>query len=467
MAKSATSTDNRLSVVRKDLLLKSAFAFIALVLLSPTLSLGLTPDAAASTLGEGSVLRQACYLIVAATLLYALKPLENYRRVLAIPLFLLIGVLYCWLSVAWAIEPAVALRRIALMTLIIWMVFAMMRQLKFEEVLFVLRWALVLILIANYAAVFLMPSFGMHNGNMMDNLSLAGDWRGIMEQKNLAGAACAVTIILFAFEKGRMARVLQIAILVGAGYFLYRSNSKTSLALCLLGLVTGFVFLKYKLKHKGVVIALLTVSAIVLSVLNAIYQNPLLGKLDDPKAFTGRTKIWNALLDYIRDHPFFGSGYGSFWNIGPSSPVFTYASDEVTKMPYGHNGFLDMTAQLGIPGLIIILAVTVFIPFSKLISSPLLIGQKGALLIALFLYCIGYNFTETALFYPDSFVFIMLLITIGLSQPSLINYRREKFDVHSLLRAPVHTPKSQRGSDDAEAARSSEPTASPSVRRRR
>lgn len=465
MAKSATSTDNRLSVVRKNLLLRIAFAFIALVLLSPTLSLGLTPDVATSTMGEGSALRQSCYIIVAALLLYAIKPLENYRRILAVPLPLLIGVLYCWLSVIWAIEPAVSLRRIALMTLIIWMVFTMMRQLKFEEVLFILRLALVLILIANYAAVFFMPNFGMHSGNMMDNLSLAGDWRGIMEQKNLAGAACAVTVILFVFEKGRMSRVIQIAILLAAGYFLFRSNSKTSSALCLSGLVAGFIFLRYKLKHKGVVIAFLSIGAIFVSLLNAIYQNPLLGKLDDPKAFTGRTKIWNALLDYIRDHPFLGSGYGSFWNIGPSSPVFQYASNEVTKMPYGHNGFLDMAAQLGLPGLAVIVIVTIFLPFRKLISSPMLIGQKGALLVALFLFCIGYNFTETALFYPDSFVFIMLLITIGLSQPSLINYRREKFDVHNLLRA-THTSVPENSGAEA-SIRTSEPTASPSVRRRR
>jgi O-antigen ligase len=437
----AKSPDKQFSLVRKDMLLKSAFAFIGLVLLSPVLSLGLNPDTLTSTMGEGSVVRQSCYIFVAAMLLYALKPLENYRRLLAIPLPLLIGIGYCWLSVTWAIEPAVALRRIALMTLIIWMIFAMMRQLRFDEVLFVLRWALVLVLIANYAAVIFMPSFGMHSGNRLDNLALLGDWRGILEQKNLAGAACAVTVILFSFEKGRMSRWVQIPILLAAGYFLYRSNSKTSFALCLAGLVAGLIFLRYKLRHKGVVIAFLTVGAIIVSILNALYQNPLLGKLDDPKAFTGRTNIWNTLLAYIRDHPLLGSGYGSFWNIGPDSPVFQYASNEVTKMPYGHNGFLDMAAQLGLPGLAVIVVVTMILPFQKLISSPFLIGQKGALLVSLFLFCIGYNFTETALFYPDSFVFIMLLITIGLSQPSLINYKREKFAVHGLLRfTPLPKP---------------------------
>ncbi|HEX7857263.1 MAG TPA: O-antigen ligase family protein [Sphingobium sp.] len=460
------STDNQTSVVRKDLLLKIAFAFIALVLLSPVLSLGLNPDTMTSTGGEGSTLRQVCYIVVAALLLYALKPTENYRRLLAIPLPLLIGVLYCWLSVTWAIEPSVALRRIALMTLIIWMVFAMMRQLKFEEVLFILRWALSLVLLASYAAVIFMPTFGMHSGNMMDNLALAGDWRGILEQKNLAGAACAVMIIVFAFERGRMPKWIQFTAIAAASYFLYRSNSKTSVALCLSGLIAGFIFLRYKLKYKGAVIGVLAVAAVVVSVLNAIYQNPLAGKLADPKAFTGRTKIWNTLFAYIHDHPILGSGYGSFWNIGPNSPVYKYGTLEVTLMPYGHNGFLDMAAQLGLPGLIVIVVVTIFMPFGKLISSPLLIGQKGALLVGLFLFCIGYNFTETALFYPDSFVFIILLITIGLSQPSLINYKREKFSVHNLLRI-TPTRSADAAGEATVRTRTSIPTASPSVRRRR
>ncbi|HEX7820747.1 MAG TPA: O-antigen ligase [Sphingobium sp.] len=438
MAQPENQPDIRISLVRKNLLMQSAFAFIALVLLTPLLSLGFSPDTAMLTTGEGSVVRQLCYVLVAALLLFALKPIENYRRLMAIPLSLLIGILYCWISLSWAIEPAVSLRRIALTTLIIWMVFAMMRQLKFEEVLFIMRWALVLVLIANYAAVFVAPDFGMHTGNKMDNLSLAGDWRGILEQKNLAGAACAVTVIFFAFERGKMPRWIQIPVLLAGLYFLYRSNSKTSFALCLSGIAAGAIFLRYKLKYKGAVIAVMSLVAVIVTILNTMFQNPLVAKLDDPTAFTGRTKIWRMLLQYITDHPLLGSGYGSFWNIGPNSPVFDYASDEVTKMPYGHNGFLDIAAQLGIPGLILIVFVAIVLPFRKLIESPLLIGQKGALLVALFLFCVGYNFTETALFYPDALVWVVMLIAIGLSQPSLINYRREKFDVHSLLR--ISTP---------------------------
>lgn len=415
-------------------MLTSTFLFLMLVLLGPLMSIGFEVNAAATTSGEGSALRQGCYIAVALLLLLALKPWENFQRILAIPLPLFVGLIYCWISLSWAIEPGVALRRLILTSMVMWMLFASMRQLKFEEALKLLRVAMVLVLIANYAAVFLWPEFGIHGGNQFDEFSLAGDWRGTLQHKNIAGAACAFTVILFAFDRGKMPRWLQISVFAAAIYFLYRSNSKTSFGLGVAALAAGFLFLRYKLRYKGVVLALIGVLATTATVAAAIFQNPLTAKLSDPKAFTGRTQIWKAVGQFIVDHPILGSGYGSFWNIGPTSPIFTYASGEVTRMPSGHNGFLDVMAALGVPGFVLIVIVAVIMPVRKLLGSPLMVGSKGALLAALFLFCIGHNFTETSLFDRDMLVWVMLMIAMALSQPDLINYRRAKFDVHSLLR---------------------------------
>jgi len=423
----------------------STFLFLMLILLGPLMSTGFEVNPEVNTSGEGSVLRQACYILVALMLLIALKPWENFSRFLAIPRPLFIGLAYCWISLFWAIEPAVSLRRLILTTMVMWVLFASMRQLKFEEAVKLLRIAMVIVLIANYAAVILWPEFGMHGGNQLDEFSLAGDWRGALQHKNFAGAACAFTVILFAFDRGNMHRAIQIGVLAAASYFLYRSNSKTSVGLVVAALAAGFLFLRYKLRYKAVVLAIVSVLAIAATVAAAIFQNPLTAKLSDPKAFTGRTKIWKALWDYLVDHPLLGSGYGSFWNIGASSPIYTYGSGDVLVVPSGHNGFLDVAVALGIPGFILILVVAIIMPFRKLLGSPLMVGSKGALLVGLFLFCVGHNFTETSLFQRDMLVWVMLMIAIALSQPDLINYRRAKFDVHSLLRIRSSQRKGQAG----------------------
>jgi len=434
LAEPLKPSEGRLSYVRKDLVLVSTFFFLLLVIIGPLLVIGFDPAAMRDVSGRGSAIRQISYVLVAGLLLYALKPHENYRRILAIPLPLAIGVGYCWLSLLWAIDPVIALRRLALTTLTMWTLFAAMRQLKFDETTKILRIAMVIVLLANYVAVLVFPELGLHNGAGSDEYSLMGDWRGVLQHKNIAGAACALTMILFTFDRGRMPRWIQIPVFLASAYFLYQSNSKTSFGLGIASLVTGFVFLRYKLRYKGLVIAVLGLAAVAVTVLAGMYQNPLIDKLNDPKAFTGRTQIWQAEFKFIQDNPLLGSGYGSFWDIGAKSPVFKYASGELALIPSGHNGYLDLLVQLGIPGFLLILTVAVILPFRKLISSPMLVGAKGALLVALFLFCIGHNFTESSLFERDMLVWVMLMVTMALSQPDLINYRRAKFDVHELFR---------------------------------
>ncbi len=425
--------DQRISRVRKELLVFGTFSLLLLVLLGPWLAIGLDSDPTAGT-GQGSALRQGLYLVLAGVMLFAMKPLENYKRLLAIPGFLLLGLAWCWLSLTWAIEPAIAVRRLFLTTLIMWMLFASMRQLKFEEVVLMLRIVLVIILLCNYAAVFLLPEYGVHTGNEFDEFSLIGDWRGILQHKNLAGAACAITMIFFTFDRGKMPRWVQIGVLLAAAIFLYMSNSKTSFGLGVAALSLGALFLRYDRKYRNVLMILVCLGAVAAILLEAIYQNPLAGQFSDPKAFTGRVEIWNALMRFALDHPLLGAGYGSFWNIGPESPIYAYASGEITEVPNGHNGYLDILVQLGFPGLLLIVAVAVVVPVRRLLSSPITSGQKGALLMALFLFCIGHNATESSLFDRDMLVWVMLMIAMALSQPNLILYSRARFDVHDFFR---------------------------------
>ncbi len=427
------AADQRTSLVKKELVIIATALMFMMVIYGPFVALGLTEGPEART-GAGSAIRQLGYLILTGIIFLALKPWENYRRLLAIPLPLCIGLAYCWVSLLWAIEPGVAFRRLVLVTMVMWTMFAAMRQLKFEEVLSLLRWSLFSLLVVNYLIVFLAPAYGIHDGNALDEYSLAGDWRGVMQHKNFAGATCAVTMIAFGFDRGRIPRLLQWAVLAASAYFLYRSNSKTSFGLGIAAMAAGWMFVRYNRKYRLVVIVGIAALAIAATILEGLYQNPLSGKFSDPKAFTGRMSIWIALYHYIADHPWFGSGYGSFWDIGPRSPIYQYATGEVSRMPNGHNGFLDLAAQLGIPGLVLIVTVAVIWPLKTLLDSPIVTGGRGALIAALFIFCIGHNATESSLFDRDMTIWVIFMVAIALSQPNLINYKRAKFQVHDLFR---------------------------------
>lgn len=428
------AADQRTSVVRRELIMVSTFFLFLMVLFEPFIALGLGEETSVQS-GDGSAVRQLGYLIITGIVFFALKPWENYRRFLAIPVPLLIGLGYCWLSLGWSIAPDIALRRLILATMIMWTLFASMRQLKFEEVLSLLRVTLVILLVANYLAVIVFPAYGIHTGTQGDEFSLAGDWKGVVQHKNFAGAECAITMIVFAFDRGKMPRWLQLGVIAGAMFFLYKSNSKTSFGLGLAALGAGWVFMRYHRRYRLLLIVGIAIVATAATILEGIYQNPLLGKFSDPKAFTGRMEMWIALYHYVLDNPWTGSGYGSFWHIGPNSPINLYTNKQVAEMPNGHNGFLDLMVQIGIPGFLVIMAVAVVWPLRTLLNSPIVLGERGALLSALFIFCIGHNATESSLFDRDVTVWVIFMVAMAMSQPTLINYKRAKFDVHQLFRA--------------------------------
>jgi O-antigen ligase len=105
--------------------------------------------------------------------------------------------------------------------------------------------------------------------------------------------------------------------------------------------------------------------------------------------FTGRVLFWKYLLMQIQSHPLFGFGFGSYWILG--SPHVTLFFDEAgTVMNTAHNGFIDLTLQVGMIGLVIFFVV-IGIFFYRAIK----INYNTSILLLISII-IG-NFTESTL----------------------------------------------------------------------
>jgi len=63
---------------------------------------------------------------------------------------------------------------------------------------------------------------------------------------------------------------------------------------------------------------------------------------------TLRLALWESTIAMIKDHPFFGIGWGAYWLVYPAYDFFVM--DPGTKIFHAHNMFLHMTAEIGIPG---------------------------------------------------------------------------------------------------------------------
>lgn len=371
--------------------------------------------------GEGNPMRQALFALVTIVAIVAVRP-QDWRRLVVVPIPIVLTLAWCWLSVSWSLDPSITLRRITLTTLIIWTVFIAVRQLGYQTTVGIMRVCLIVTLIANYIAVMLFPDLGVHPVNEQFDKDLVGDWRGVMQHKNFAGAVSALLIPMLVFDAKRIPVSLRIIGIVAAAIFLVYSQSKTSLGLVGIGVFAGAVYTRYSPRTRALAVPALLILAALGVAFFSVYHGSITSVLRDPDAFTGRTVIWRSMLAYINDNPLFGSGYGAFWNIGQSSPIYSYADKWVVAITTGHNGFLDLVVQIGVPGLLLALFAVVIWPLIKLFSSDDIPSAQGALVISLLIFCIAHNGTESSLFDRDMIPQVFLMFTIALI-PTIVSER--------------------------------------------
>lgn len=395
---------------RRKILIGALAGIFALSMLGPVMSY-----TGALGTGDGTQGRQIGFAAIFVLVIVALRPIAFPRRLLVVPASILAALGWYWASVVWAISPEIALRRIVLTTIIIWSVFALVRNLGYTVSLNTVRVVMLLLLVANYIALFFFPDVGMHPKSISpgDGEILTRLWRGVMTHKNFAGAACAYTVLLFAFDRRKIPLWACGAIVAAAGWFLVESGSKTSVGLCVFAVAIGAVFSLWPGRGRPAAIIVLLIVGMAGAIAGLVFKDPLNASFTDAKAFTGRPLIWKALWSFWQDHPWLGSGFGSFWNVGPNGPIYHYASDWVVKIEVGHNGFLDLLAQTGVIGLALALAAGVVIPAYKLLAQADDNSARGAMLAALLAFSVAHNATESSLFDRDAIPEMFLMFTIA------------------------------------------------------
>lgn len=395
--------------VRPLWLIVAFAALVGLSLLGPFMTYS-------STDGTGGQLtRQIGYLLIAVLTVWAVRGVQVRSRLLVVPWPVIFALGWCWLSMIWAIEPSIALRRVLLLTIVTWSIFILVRQLGYRTSLMILRVLLVVLLAANWVTVLSDPGMGIHQINDPDDEGLVGDWRGMMEHKNIAGLATALTVLLFAFDPRRMPLIVRLGVLAAAGSFLWFTQSRTSIAGCAAALVAGALYSFYSLRWRPVVITLVIVLAEIGAMVQNVISDPFMRvAIDDPTALSGRTVIWEALWGYYRNAPYLGAGYGSFWDIGPASPINQFGRGWLLEIAQGHNGYLDLLVTLGPIGLGLCVYAAFVWPILRLLNWRRGDTQVGALLLSTLVFLIGHNATESTLFDRDSIgqVFVVLALAM-------------------------------------------------------
>lgn len=413
MATESLRLGNPLRFKTEDVATGTLFLLICFVLLGPISSSPLTTQGEAELTGEGSVLRQIFYAAAFGMALICSMGLKPSGQLRLIPISILLVLAWSAASLAWSINPGIAIRRLGLTAIIIFSIFLLVEKTGYERTVSALRISLVLLLLANYVAVLGWPVPSIHQATEADP-SIVGAWHGILPQKNFAGTVCAFAVLFFVFDAKAISRLLRVAVIVAASYFLYRSESKTSMILLLLSLGLGVISSRYNPYNR--LLLLLSMAAVLSAGAIGGYQywDVIAAPFDNEDTLTGRVQIWPLLLEYWRDHWLTGSGFGSFWNIGGTEPISAYTEGWIAEITSGHNGYLDLLVQIGLPGLVLVIVATILAPVWKFMSSKRLDPARRSLLLAIFFFAVWHNLTESSLFDRDATVHVFLILTIAL-----------------------------------------------------
>ncbi len=117
--------------------------------------------------------------------------------------------------------------------------------------------------------------------------------------KNNAGSLCAFTIFYFLLDVKKLNVIVRLGVVLAAGYFLYRTNSKTSLSLTIMCVLTAGIFCQIQpiLQGAGCFFSRRYLFSILVGLLYCIRFNTYRirrSRYASPDVF----QIWLPLLEY-------------------------------------------------------------------------------------------------------------------------------------------------------------------------
>ncbi|WP_084037913.1 O-antigen ligase family protein [Demequina sp. NBRC 110053] len=247
-----------------------------------------------------------------------------------------------------------------------------------------------------------------------------GPIQGFVGNRNPFGAI-AITLAIVTFVlmlERRIGRVEGWITLCAAGFvhLFTQSATVTAAAVYLVALTLGALAIRrVSFRWKRVLsFAILAVSAVG-AILTIRFSEGIFRILGRDSDLTSRTEIWEDVLEYALMRPE-GWGFVGYW------PIWQYPYSEIgtevkwVRPTHAHNAFLDVWLQLGLIGLVLLVAMvlllfgstwrlveragmgdtyiplgwvllTVFLSMQALTESRLLVESGWYLLVAL--YCLG------------------------------------------------------------------------------
>ncbi|MGA1794326.1 MAG: O-antigen ligase family protein [bacterium] len=266
---------------------------------------------------------------------------------------------------------------------------------------------------------------GFYQAFLMHEVRITGTFYNPNHLAAFLACLCMLIIARMAFHPPFRTQWMPKAGLVGLmGIALFLTGSRGGL-LALAGGAVGFVLCS---RARWKVLSVLMVAF----VLFIFIPNPLMVRImevgrADVYAYS-RWSMWKGALAMLRDHPLLGVGIGNFpfYSFMYAFPVEGTWARYARVARYAHNELLHVGAEMGIPGILMILFL-LFIVFRECLKKEAglagMHGEKKALLVGM-MTLLAHSMVDFIFHIPPT-VFLLLLMLVWVRQIRIIEIGRK------------------------------------------
>lgn len=356
--------------------------------------------------------------IYVVTILLIVMHWHSFARIALkdIWIWLLVGIALA--SIFWTVAPDITPRRsfLFLGTSLFGVYLAMRFTLR--EQLELCAWAFGFVIVLSFAFALALPFYGTMT--IQEGSVHAGAWRGAMTHKNILGRFAVLSSQVFLFVAlGKQISNRTFQQLAWGSYALsvaliVLSTSKTSLISFLILTITFFLYRTWRFNYSELVPFTIAVVLVVGGGVILVIDNldALAGATGRDLTLTGRTEIWSVMLEKIAERPLIGFGLNAFWRDWDSEVTADVWRKLAWECPYGHNGFMDLLVELGIPGLMVFLA-SYFTTFVRSINLLRITRNVEGIWYSIYLtFLLIYNISESTLVATNSIYWILYVSAV-------------------------------------------------------
>jgi O-antigen ligase len=272
------------------------------------------------------------------------------------------------LSALWSIDSTATLLRFTSLAAIVLTCFAISvagwQPQRFMQLALT---PLMLILLASLVCGVIYPDRIAEIGT---DISQRNAWHGITHGKNEFGMMSSMTVIMCAnLWLAREGRTTLWA-MVGTGVAflcLILSRSNTSLLATIVAVTSMVLVMRVPVIRQrysthvvvGIAGVILLYELVIQNVIPGVntLMGPILSLAGKDTTFSARSIIWGVIKEHIQGAPWLGTGYGAYWTGPfPTSPSYVFIPLMFFYPTEAHNGYLDVINDMGIVGLICLLA---------------------------------------------------------------------------------------------------------------